>query len=136
MNPPAPDPSSTASAPASLPWRSALMTLIASRFALVEIESRALVRAAATRLLQCVVAIVCGFLGWALLLTGAIALLARTQGWPWPWLVVGAAGMHLLAAVVLLKRAARPAAPAFSATRAEFQKDRAWIETFQKTPKS
>lgn len=112
------------------------MTLIAARFSLVEIESRALLRAAVARLFQGVVAIVCGFFGWALLMTGVIAMLARSQGWPWPWLVLGAAFAHLLAAWLLLKRAARPAPPAFSATRAEFQKDRAWIETLHKTPKS
>lgn len=112
------------------------MTLIAARVSLIELESRALARSAVKRLFQGVVAIVCGFFGWALLMTGLIAMLARSQGWPWPWLVMAAAFAHLLVAWVLLKRAARPAPRAFPATRAEFQKDRAWIETFQKTPKS
>ena len=49
---------------------------------------------------------------------------------------IGLAILHLLLAVVFAKLAKPSGKPAFPFTRAEFEKDREWIENFQKTSKS
>jgi len=118
-------------------WREALMTLIASRFALIQLEARETARQRARRMVGFIVAAFCLFFTWALLLAGGIAAVSSASGWPWHWLALGAAALHLLLALLLLKGgSANPAVPAFPLTRAEFQKDREWIENFQKKPKS
>lgn len=118
-------------------WREALMTLIASRIALIQLEARETARQRARRVVGVIVAVICLFFTWTLLLAGGIAAVSSASGWPWHWLAIGAGALHLLLALLLLKGgSANPATPAFPLTRAEFQKDREWIENFQKKPKS
>jgi MFS family permease len=118
-------------------WREALMSLIASRIALIQLEARDAARQRARRVIGMIVAVICLFFTWALLLAGGIAAISSATGCPWHWLAIGAAALHLLLAMLLLKAGpADPATPAFPLTRAEFQKDREWIENFQKKPKS
>jgi hypothetical protein len=118
-------------------WREALMSLIASRIALIQYEAWETARQRVLRVVSVIVAAFCLFFTWALLLAGGIAAISSASGWPWPWLAIGAAVLHLLLALILLNASsAKPAAPAFPLTRAEFQKDREWIENFQKKPKS
>jgi MFS family permease len=117
-------------------WREALMALISSRIALIQFEARETARQRAKRVVGVIVAAICLFFTWALLLAGGIAAISSVSGWPWHWLAIGAALIHLLAALFLTGGSAKPAAPAFPLTRAEFQKDREWIENFQKKPKS
>lgn len=113
------------------------MTLIASRIALIQLEARDAAKQRTRRVAGVIVAVICLFFTWALLLAGGIAAVSSAVGWPWHWLAIGAAALHLLLAMLLLKGgSANPAAPAFPLTRAEFQKDREWIENFQKKPKS
>ncbi len=113
------------------------MALIASRSALIQLEARETARQRVRRVVGLIVAAICLFFTWALLLAGGIAAVSSASGWPWHWLAIGAAALHLLLAMILLKGgSANPAAPAFPLTRAEFQKDREWIENLQKKPKS
>jgi hypothetical protein len=117
-------------------WREALLGLIAARFALIQIESKQAAKAGAGRAARLVAAVICVFFTWALILAGGIAALSHQTGWPWAWIALAAGGLHLVAAIILFQTAGRGAAPTFIATRAEFQKDREWIENFQKNPKS
>lgn len=118
-------------------WREALMSLIASRIALIQLEARDTARQRARRVLSVIVAAMCLFFTWALLLAGGIAAVSSASGWPWYWLAIGAAALHLLLALLLLSGgSSNPAVPVFPLTRAEFQKDREWIQNFQKKPKS
>jgi MFS family permease len=117
-------------------WREALMALIASRISLIRLEARETARQRAKRVVCVIAAVICLFFTWALLIAGGIGAIAAISGWPWHWLAIGAAGLHLVAAVILAGGSSKPAAPAFPLTRAEFQKDREWIETLQKKPKS
>jgi threonine/homoserine/homoserine lactone efflux protein len=113
------------------------MSLIASRIALIQLEARDTARQRARRVLSVIVAAMCLFFTWALLLAGGIAAVSSASGWPWYWLAIGAAALHLLLALLLLSGgSSNPAVPVFPLTRAEFQKDREWIENFQKKPKS
>ncbi len=81
-------------------------------------------------------AVACVVFTWALVLVGGVSLLAESTGWPWNRIALGAAGLHLIAGIILARSAKSPAAPAFPVTRAEFQKDLEWIENFQKNKKS
>jgi hypothetical protein len=117
-------------------WRSALLTLIASRVTLVQLESQDAAKAGARRGLLLIAVVICAFYTWALLLAGGIAAISQVTGWPWHWIAMAASGAHLAAALLLARAARKPGPPAFPVTRAEFQKDREWIENFQKTRKS
>lgn len=117
-------------------WAEALIALIASRIALIQFEARASAKTGVKRVVRIVVAAICLFFTWILLLTGAIGAIAATTGWPWYWLAITAAGLHLLLAIMLAASCNKPGVPAFPITRAEFQKDREWIENIQKKPKS
>lgn len=117
-------------------WQEALLALIASRLALIELEFKEAVHAGARRIFFVLMALVCALFMWTLLLAAVIAGIAHASGWPWYWIALGVATLHLAAAIGLARVAKSPAAPAFPVTRAEFQKDREWIETLKKTRKS
>jgi uncharacterized membrane protein YqjE len=129
-----------ASAPSESPlpsnWREALLTLIASRVALFQLESKTAARDAATRIARIVAVVICAFFAWALLLAGVIGAIAENSQWPWFWIAITAAAIHLAAALLLALAAKAPRSPSFPVTRAEFQKDREWIENFHKPRKS
>ena len=112
------------------------MGLIASRVALIQLESKDVARDGARRAGMLLGVIGFVFFGWTLLLAGMVALLSTATGWPWSWVAIGLAILHLLLAVVFAKLAKPSGKPAFPFTRAEFEKDREWIENFQKTSKS
>jgi threonine/homoserine/homoserine lactone efflux protein len=116
-------------------WREALMALIASRVALIRLEARQSAKSGASRAIRMAAAAFCLLFAWMLLLAGGIAALAACTDWPWHWVALATAALHLLLAGLLIITC-KAAPPAFPATRAEFQKDREWIENFQKNPKS
>ena len=131
-------PNRNSSAAAALPanWREALLALVAARVALIELEFKQSAQAGARRAL-CLAAVAgCVFFTWALLLAGGIALLADSSGWPWYEIAIGAAALHLLAAIGFALGTRPASTPAFAVTRAEFHKDRQWIENLPTTPKS
>ena len=117
-------------------WREALLTLVASRISLIQLESRQVAKDGARRIARMIAVVICLFFFWALALAGGIAALAANTGWPWFWIAITAAIVHLGVAMLLVLAAKSSSSPAFPVTRAEFQKDREWIENFQKKPKS
>ena len=140
ISPPPPEPSPRREPELETPlpsnWREALLTLISSRVALIQLESKQAAQQGARRAIAVVAVILCAFFTWALLLAGGIAAIATAYDCPWHWLALGAAALHLIAAILMANSAKSPAPPAFPVTRAEFQKDREWIENFQKPRKS
>ncbi|MEO5916475.1 MAG: phage holin family protein [Luteolibacter sp.] len=112
------------------------MGLIASRVALIQLESKDAARDGAKRAGLFLAVVGCVFFAWTLLLAGGVSLIASSTGWPWAWVAIGVAVFHLLLAVIFAKLAKPSGNPAFPHTRAEFQKDREWIENFQKAKKS
>ena len=117
-------------------WREALMDLIASRMALVQLESKDAAGEVVRRLSFVIAALCFAVFAWALLIFGSIALIAKTLHYPWHFVALVAGLLHLIICVVMAFLAKSSGSPAFSVTRAEFQKDREWIENFQKTKKS
>lgn len=131
-----PDPISDSTTKEPTDWRAALLTLIASRVAIIQIESKEAAKGAAERLAYLVGMIICVFFTWALVLAGGIAALAAATSWSWFWIAMAAGGVHLLAAIGFTRAAKAPGKATFIATKAEFHKDREWIENFQTARKS
>ena len=112
------------------------MSLIASRITLFQLESKDATRETGRRLAFVIAAIFCGVFAWALLIAGSVALISKTMDWPWFGVAIAAGVLHLLVGFLLARLAKPSGIPAFPITRAEFQKDREWIENFQKNEKS
>lgn len=112
------------------------MALIASRVSLIQLESKEAAGEGARRIAYLITAVCAVVFAWALLIAGLVAILSEAIGKPWSWVAVGFALLHLLVGLVLAKLAKPSGAPAFPITRAEFQKDREWIENFKQTRKS
>ena len=117
-------------------WREALMSLVATRLTLIELEAKDAAKQTARRGSSLAAAVGCIVFAWALLLAGGVSIIAKSADLPWDQVAIGAAVLHLLGGIILARLARPSAATAFPITRAEFQKDREWIEKFQKTKKS
>jgi hypothetical protein len=111
------------------------MGLVASRVALIQLESKDVARGASKRAILIAAACGCAFAAWMLLLAGGVSIISQSTGWPWSWVAVGLAAIHLLVGVILAQTAKSAGGDSFPATRAEFQKDREWIENFNKPKK-
>ena len=112
------------------------MALIASRVTLIQLESKEAAGDAGRRIAYLIAAICAVVFAWSLLMAGLVAILSEAIGRPWSWVAVGFGLVHLLGAFILLRLAKPSGAPAFPVTRAEFQKDREWIENIKQTRKS
>ncbi len=117
-------------------WSEALLALLSSRLALIQLESKTAARQASQLAALIALAALAIISAWALLLAGGIAALASITAWPWHWLALAAAAAHALAAGICLRRARTASRPAFPITRAEFLKDREWIATLKAPRKS
>ena len=117
-------------------WRVALMDLVAARLALIQLESKDATQQASRRAALIAAACAAAFFAWALLLVGGVSLLAQATGWPWNLVTIGLAMLHLVVGIILFQSAKPSGAASFPVTRAEFQKDREWIENFNKNKKS
>ena len=137
QDPPAVDDSGPRRANSDPPknWRDALMLLIACRIALIQLEAKQAAKSGASRAIRLAAAAFCLVFAWMLLLAGGIAAISASTSWAWQWVALVTAALHLLLAWILII-SSKASPPAFPATRAEFQKDREWIESIQKKPKS
>lgn len=117
-------------------WREALLGLIADRVALIQLESKDASRSAAKRAALVASACACVFFAWALFLTAGVSILSKATGMPLSWVALGLAALHLLVGYLMAKSAKSSESPSFPVTRAEFRKDREWIENFNKDKKS
>lgn len=124
------DPAGSGATPVG--WIDAAITLLASRAAIIELEARSSARRATFRLARVIAATICLFFGWLLLVIGGIGALAIATGWKWHWLAISAAALHLIAALALVARLkSSNSDPSFPLTRAEFKKDRQWLENLK-----
>ncbi len=112
------------------------MALIASRIAIIQLESAEAAKNASKIIIHWIAALTCIFFAWALIIAGTIAAIAHCMHWPWHWIALATATIHLLAAASLFRLGKPNRIPAFHITRTEFQKDREWIENFHNHQKS
>lgn len=129
-------PESSSQDPLPANWREALMSLIATRITLVELEAKAAAKEATKRGAALAAAVGCVIFAWILLLAGGVSMIAKSANLPWDQVAMGVAVLHFLGGIILARLAKPSGTPAFPVTCAEFQKDRVWIENFQKTKKS
>ncbi len=129
----------TASAdPAVAPagWSEAVAAMVKSRLGIIQIESKKVISQLVRCLIFIVIACVGAFFGYAFLIAGLVTLIANKAHWPWAYVALGAALIHLVVAGILGMLAKPALAGAFAVTRAEFQKDSEWLKNFQKTKNS
>jgi uncharacterized membrane protein YqjE len=116
-------------------WIEALLAIISTRAELIRLEAKDAARKGSNKVARVIAAVLCITFGWSLLLAGSIGALSHLAGWPWFWTALAIGAMHIVGAVILLRKSSGHA-PLFPVTRAEFQRDREWIENLQKHPKS
>ena len=111
---------------------SALADFFESRAALFATESKA----AAVQFVLVAICLIGALLffafGYIFLLGTAVVAIARLANVSWLWVALGAAGLHLVIALILLLVAARGIKkPIFRDTTAELKKDRAWLKSLE-----
>lgn len=109
-------------------WKSALANLVSARLEIIRIEAKSASAAAVGSIALLVVMLFGLLFAWALGLAAAIGAIAASGSWEWYLVAAVAAGAHLLLAVIalLIIRAGKRKA-SFPVTRAEFEKDREWL---------
>ncbi len=117
-------------------WQDAIFQLVASRIELVGIEAREAAKSGSTRAILVAASAVAALCAWILLVAASVGCLAAVTGWPWWAACFIAAGLHVIAIVIMIAIARKPGADVFTVTRAEFKKDREWIENLRKNQKS
>lgn len=134
--PDAGDPSRSSPPPGDSSWAEAIGGLAASRAGLFRIEAGDFARVTVRRVVLAAAAAISAVFAWALIVAGAVGVIVMLSGWPWGYVLLGAAAVHMVAAFSFIAALRRPAPPAFPLTREEFQKDRAWLQTLQEKKKS
>lgn len=108
-------------------WKEALLGLIYARFGIIRIEAQSALSAATTGFFILVVGLFAVFSAWVLALAAAIGAIAASTSWEWYHVAFAAAGIHLLIGVALFLTMKSRKHDAFPVTRAEFEKDREWL---------
>lgn len=109
-------------------WKDAIPSLIASRIGIIRIESQDAIEIVVRKLILLGVAWFSLFATWALLTAGLIGAIADYFDCPWYYSAFSVGGVYLLISLVMLviiKRAKKT--ETFPVTRAEFEKDRQWL---------
>jgi MFS family permease len=114
---------------------SVLAEFVTARAELVRWEARAVARQAARKGTTAAVALAAAGFAWALLLAGVLGWAAGV-GWPWHWIALAAASLHLLVVLILGICLGRPSPPVFPLTCRELEKDRAWLAQLKQDLKS
>lgn len=110
----------------------ALLTLAFSRMEIVRIEAKSASSAAFGRFALLIVGMFALFSAWALALAASIGVIAASSTWEWYHVAFASAGAHLLIGVVFLLILKARKTESFPVTRAEFQKDREWLNRLKK----
>jgi len=131
---PTPDGHAATHGPSS--WINALLAIISTRAELIRLEAKDAARKSSCKAARIIAAILCITFGWFLLLAGCIGALSMLANWPWFWTSLTIGAIHIIAAIILLRKSSGNSSSLFPVTRAEFQRDREWIENLQKNPKS
>jgi len=116
-------------------WTDALACLVSSRISIIQAESKDAAATGARKAVLVVVAALCVLFTWILVLAGAVGAISSATAWTWYHVAFAAAGLHLAIAVIALLLAKSKSAPSFPITRAEFEKDREWLNRLNKKPK-
>lgn len=120
---------------AGIDWQSALAEFVASRLALIRLESKDAIRVIAEKSRYSAMLMAFSLLAWFFFIAGLIGCLHHFTHAPWWGYAMGFGVLHALIALRLAIRLKRPPPPAFPLTCEEFHKDRLWMQSL-KTPNS
>jgi len=108
-------------------WKEALAALVLSRVEMIRIEAKAASAGAVGRITLLIVGLF-GFLSaWVLALAASIGAIAAATSWEWYHVAFASAGAHFLIGAILLFILKSWKKETFPVTRAEFEKDREWL---------
>ena len=113
-------------------WKSALAAMLCARIEMIRIEAKSASALAAGRLAMLLIALAGLFSAWALALAATVGAIAASTSWEWYHVAFAAAGLHLIIGVALLVVLKSGKKVSFPVTRAEFNKDREWLERLKK----
>ena len=109
-------------------WKEALAALVSSRLEMILIEAKSASSAAAGRFILLAMGLFALLSAWVLAIAAAIAAIAARTTWEWFHVAFAFAAAHFLIGAVLLLIIIRSGKKAsFPVTRAEFEKDREWL---------
>ncbi len=109
-------------------WIAAIATLLTSRLEMIRIEAKSASAIASGRIALLLVALFGFFSAWTLALVASIGAIAAATSWKWYHIAFASAAAHLLIGVILLLILKSAKKVSFPVTRAEFEKDREWLE--------
>ncbi|MFD2255749.1 phage holin family protein [Luteolibacter algae] len=113
-------------------WKEALACLISSRLAIFQVESRQAAQTGVSKIIFLSIAGIAILFSWILLMAGAVGGIASVTALAWYHAAFIIAGIHILVAVIMILLGGRKTAPSFPLTRAEFDKDREWLNQLKK----
>ena len=108
-------------------WIEAALCLVSSRIGIIQAEAKEMIGAALGKAVCLVIAAFCLVITWILVVVGAIGVITAASDWPWYHTAFAAAVAHALVAAIMFLISRSKSAQQFSVTRAEFEKDRQWL---------
>jgi len=117
-------------------WIEALTGLVSSRIAIFQIEAKEAASSALAKILPLILALSFSLMAWLLLVAGLIGFISQGCGWSWYDAAFALAGGHLLLGVLMLLLVRSKPKEPFTVTRAEFEKDRKWLNKLKNPPNS
>ncbi|MDZ4289702.1 MAG: phage holin family protein [Prosthecobacter sp.] len=107
----------------------ALALYVEARGKLLQIEAQEAASKSVGGVVLAAIMAACVFCGWLLAAPALVWLVAKSQGWHWTYVALGAAGVHLGLAFVcfLVLKAKLRRFKAFEETFQQFQRDREWL---------
>lgn len=115
-------------------WKGALVGLVASRVEILSVEAKEAIGSAGGKIALLLTGFFFLLTAWVLLLAGAVGGIASATDWKWYHVAFAAAGIHFLLALIAVLVAKSRKSDSFAVTRAEFEKDREWLNQL-KNPK-
>lgn len=109
-------------------WLDAVAGLVASRIGIIRIESQDAIEVVVRKLILLSVALFALVATWGLLTAGLIGVIADHFKCPWYFAAFSMGGFYLLLSLVMMliiKKTRKTVT--FPVTRAEFEKDRQWL---------
>ncbi len=115
-------------------WKTALVALLSARLEMFSIEAKHASSAAAGKFALLAAGLFGMLSAWILTLAASIGAISAATGWQWYHIAFISAGVHLLIGgallAMLMVKSGKHAS--FPVTRAEFRKDREWLNRLQK----
>ena len=113
-------------------WKEAIPCLISSRISIIQAEAKEAAGSAIGKVVLLTIAAACVVLAWLLIVAGIIGVIVVTSSWQWYQAAFAVAGGHLLVAAIAFLLSRSKSADSFPLTRAEFEKDREWLNQLKK----